>query len=407
MPVIVRDQVASTHLVYAWPFPIGPEPVEVSCADDEIVVMCPAWVVGQPLGPGRHSWRTPDPSKPTHAYFVLTAPVETPFDVMTSFVIPATQQPVRLRAQGSLLVRCGDPGSLIAQFVGLPFNDVNTGLMRSVANSVERLLSRVLVRRVVAASNPAAVTDPAALASIIDEVTAYNPTAGAVTGVHFVRFNQLLIHADDGGLGAGAWHAGGGWAGQPHAAAAPSPAYPTGGYAVGGYPHHDPSYQHAPYATGAFGTAPSHDQPTTELPATPSPPPPDSSPGGAISSAMVSGEIGVVSGEIGANKKRAPIVPSSAAASAGSSPSAAPVPVPVAVANQPTQPTPSPPATPPSPPAGPPLLPVGARVLVSSPDGSLHSSTIRQHQQGYYEVEVGGTGHTVWIPVGQVIPEGQ
>ena len=25
MPVIARDAVASDHLVYAWPFPIGPE----------------------------------------------------------------------------------------------------------------------------------------------------------------------------------------------------------------------------------------------------------------------------------------------------------------------------------------------------------------------------------------------
>ena len=41
MTAIARDAVASDHLVYAWPFPIGPE-CEVSCADDEQVVMCPA-----------------------------------------------------------------------------------------------------------------------------------------------------------------------------------------------------------------------------------------------------------------------------------------------------------------------------------------------------------------------------
>ncbi len=384
MAVIVRDQVASTQLVYAWPFAIGPEPVEVSCAEDEVVVMCPAWTVGQPLGPGRHTWRTPDPSRPSNAFFVLTAPVETAFDMITSFVIPTSQQPVRMRAQGSLLVRCADPGILIAQFVGLPFDDVNGGLMRSVAVSVERLLSRVLVRRVLAAGNPAAVTDPAALPSIIDELTAYNPTSGAVVGVHFMRFNQLLIHADDGGM-SGAWNPGAaGWSpASPAGASLPDSAYATGGYSAGGAGYGqagaDPHAQHAPFATGAFGAAlysgaPSADAPTTELPAARPPEP---------VGAVVSGEIGVVSGEIGAGKKRAPIVPT-------------PNPPP-----KPSTPTPIPAAAP----GGPTLLPVGARVLVSSPDGSLHASTIRQHQQGYYEVELGATGQTVWVPVGQVIPE--
>src|SRR5690242_2847086 len=140
MGVIARDQVAADQLVYAWPFPIGPEPVEVACSEEEIVVMCPAWVVGDRLGPGRHHWRSPDPSKPTNAYFVLTAPVEVPFDLMTQFVIPTTQQPVRLRAQGSVLARCFDPTVLVSQFVGLPFDNINDGIVRSVGASCEKLL---------------------------------------------------------------------------------------------------------------------------------------------------------------------------------------------------------------------------------------------------------------------------
>ena len=80
MPVIARDTVASDHLVYAWPFPIGPDEYEVSCADDELVVMCPAWMVGDRLGPGRHRRRTPPPMQPSSAYFVLTAPHEVSFD---------------------------------------------------------------------------------------------------------------------------------------------------------------------------------------------------------------------------------------------------------------------------------------------------------------------------------------
>ena len=114
MPVIVRDAVASDHLVFAWPFPIGPEEHEVSCGDDEIAVMCPSFMVGDRLGPGRHRWRTPDPMRPVSAYFVLVAPVEVSFDMITQFMIPMTGQAVRIRASGSVQVRCMDPARLIA-----------------------------------------------------------------------------------------------------------------------------------------------------------------------------------------------------------------------------------------------------------------------------------------------------
>src|SRR3954464_13242503 len=123
MTAIARDAVASDHLVYAWPFPIGPE-CDVACADDELVVMCPAWLVGDRLGPGRHRWRPPAPTRPVAAVFVLTAPVEVAFDMTRMFIIPSAGQPVRLRANGSLQVRCVDRGFLIAQLGGLPFDSV-------------------------------------------------------------------------------------------------------------------------------------------------------------------------------------------------------------------------------------------------------------------------------------------
>ena len=56
-------------------------------------------------------------------------------------------------------MRCGDPGLLIAQFVGLPFDSVNEG-GRSVSRSVERMLARLLTRRVLLAGTPQAVTAP-------------------------------------------------------------------------------------------------------------------------------------------------------------------------------------------------------------------------------------------------------
>src|SRR4051812_2588518 len=198
MPVIARDAVASDHLVYAWPFPIGPDDYEVSCAEDELVVMCPAWMVGDRLGPGRHRWRSPAPMSPVAAYFVLTAPVEVSFDMITQFQIPSTGQPVRLRGVGSLQVRCMDPALLIAQFVGLPFDSVNEGVLRSVSRSIERMLARLLTRRVVMAGTPHAVTDQQMLGGIIEELVAYNPAAGAVFGVELVRFGHLSIMADDG-----------------------------------------------------------------------------------------------------------------------------------------------------------------------------------------------------------------
>ena len=197
MTVLARDAVASDHLVYAWPFPIGPD-CEVACNEDEQVVMCPGWMVGDRLGPGRHRWRTPDPMRPVGAFFVLTAPVEVSFDMVTQFVIPATGQPVRLRAQGSLQVRCSDPGLLIAQFVGLPFERLNDGVMRSVSRSVERMLARLLTRRVVMAGTPFAVTDPGMLSSVMEELIAYNPTAGAVFGVELMRMGHMVVAADDG-----------------------------------------------------------------------------------------------------------------------------------------------------------------------------------------------------------------
>jgi hypothetical protein len=368
MAVIARDSAASDQLVYAWPFALGPEPIEVTCNEDEIVVMCPAWVVGDRLGPGRHHWRSPDPAKPTNAYFVLIGPVEVPFDGMASFVIPSTQQPVRVRAQGSLLARCMDPGMLVSQFVGLPFDHVNDGLVRSVAASVERLLARVLVRRVLAGGTALAVTDPSMLPSIVDELTAYNPAAGAVTGVGFVRFNNLVIQADDGGMGAYQQQGHQGWNhGQNHG--------------------HNANQMHQPYSTGAFAVehyqtgpvgyaAPVY--PATGFAEGSTPPTPPAAPavtppidGGGGGGGVVSGEIGVVSGEIGSGTRRKSFAPGEMSLAAAPSGQFAP----------------------------------GARVLVSSPDGLLHSSTVRQHSQGYYEVEIGSTGQMVWVPASQVIPE--
>jgi hypothetical protein len=105
---------------------------------------------------------------------------------------------VRLRAVGSMQVRCADPGLLIAQFVGLPFDQVNDGILRSCSRSVERMLARLLTRRVIMANTPIVVTDPSMLPQIMEELVAYNPTAGAVFGVELIRMGHLTVLADDG-----------------------------------------------------------------------------------------------------------------------------------------------------------------------------------------------------------------
>jgi hypothetical protein len=396
MPVIARDSVASDHLVYAWPFPIGPEECEVSCSDDELVVMCPAWMVGDRLGPGRHRWRTPDPMRPVSAFFVLTSPVEVSFDCATQFVIPTTGQPVRLRATGSLQVRCADPALLIAQFVGLPFDHVNDGIVRSVSRSIERMLARLLTRRVVMAGTPLAVTDPSQQPGVIEELVAYNPAAGAVFGIELLRMGHLAIYADDGSQP---------WAnlnGQQAAARAQSPASlvdtargngrtpstpppnkraqtqppveasgeinvksktpttppPIPSLAKGSVPPAVPRKAGAvevPQHSDEI-TQPGVDIIRTPLPGSmklPEPPPVKDEPRGSILGIGMShiGSAGVASGEI------------------------------------------------------PQKISPGARVLVPGPNGLMQSATVRQLLQGYYELEVGGSGETIWVPINGVVPE--
>jgi hypothetical protein len=429
MTAIARDGVASDHLVYAWPFPIGPE-CDVACADDEQVVMCPAWLVGDRLGPGRHRWRTPDPTRPVSAFFVLTAPVEVSFDMTTMFVIPMTGQPVRLRAIGSLQIRCSDPGLLIAQFVGLPFDRVNDGILRSVSRSVERMLARLLTRRVVMAGTPFAVTDPGMLPGIVEELIAYNPTAGAVFGVELIRMGHLTIAADDGSspyipLPQNDWAEV-----QTHKGPGPGPL--NGGlhrgYAAAAAAQIAQRHGEVPLVETARGRSPSEgdydysgrvqplEQSSPDI--TPPPamiaqavirrakspqeealplPPPPSSPPPPLYPAAAQGHDDITYPRAhtpapGALKfaagsgQRLRDEPRGAILGIGMSPiGQGPV---TAVAGE----------------IGPKVSP-GGRVLVPGPNGLMQSATVRQMLHGYYELEVGHSGETIWVPVHNVVPE--
>lgn len=310
MSLVARDAVASDHLVFPWPYPLAiGAAIEVSCGNDEVAVMCPAWAVATHLGPGRHTYHSPDPARPTAVYFVLTGPVEVPFDMVAQFTMPGSGQPVMLRAQGSVLVRVADPSMLVAQFVGLPFERVNDGLMRSVSASVERMLGKLLPRKAAMAGTVAAVADPAVWPAIIEELTQYNPAIGAVHGVSFVRFKQFVVLIGDQN----------GWTQVPE------------------------------WRGGATSS------------------------GGGSNVSSGSG-VSVVSGEIGGSSE------STERGSVPSNPALVP------------------------PPQAPPL-PAGTRVLVALADGLFHSAVVRQALQGYYELDVGGTGETVWVPMGQVAPQ--
>jgi hypothetical protein len=439
MTVIARDGVAADHLVYAWPFPIGPE-CEVACSEDEQVVMCPAWMVGDRLGPGRHRWRTPDPTRPVTAFFVLTAPVEVNFDMVTGFVIPATGQPVRLRATGSLQVRCADPGLLVAQFVGLPFDSVNEGVLRSVRRSVERMLARLLTRRVVMSGGPAAVTDSGTLTNIVEELIAYNPTAGAVFGVELIRMGYVMVAADDGSTP---------YLEMPNPERAYQTPVPTNGHGRHMAETEPPPYVYGSQGGGREALETVRGMPALAAPEAPVPTVPEKPAAKRPASVPPTDKPTSVSGEIGGSKKAAAITPENSASASGeiggsreprSTISSAAVPPPAAPPGRKASPievpkadsaelkAEKPPAAAGSKPDQPrgaimgigmgaigrgqsahgeiqQKIPVGGRVLVPGPTGLMQSATVRQMMSGYYELEIGSTGQTVWVPVASVMPE--
>ncbi len=429
--MIARDAVAADQLVYAYPYSVGPA-VDVSCGADEIVVLCPAWAVGGMLGPGRHQWQSPEPGKPLAVYFVLTGPVEVPFDMVTGFVLPGTATQITVRASGSVLVRVGDPGMLIAQFVGLPFDRVNAGLMASVGTSVERLLAKVLPRKIAIAGSARAVTDPSMWAPLAEELSAYNPTTGAVYGVQFVRFASLEIAQVGPNLQpieVPQWAPAGTppYAAPAHVPPAPPPPPPVhvpdpsvrpqeasgwiGGKSeasgmIGGKVEASGMIGGKPEASGMIG-------------------------GKVEASGMIGGKV-EASGMIGGKPEASGMIGGkpeasgsigvaavAAAADVATDPAGAngaadavgwlggndvvlvedtangPAPTPEPPAPAPAA-APTPPAAPAAP-AAPSTYPAGTRVLVALADGLLHAGTVRQAMDGYYELEIGGADVPLWI----------
>lgn len=346
MSVLARDSEAVSHLVAVQPIAAGSEVCEISCAEYERVVMCPAWTIGETLGPGRHRWLCPAPQFPALAYFVRTAPIHVSFDMSTMFVLPGSGQSIRVAASGTLQARCSDVNTLIAQVVALPTDALNEGMMRSASRSAERMLARILTRRVLKAGTAAAVTDPAELPGILAELLASNPLLGAVVGVEVMHIDQLVITDDDG---------------TEEDLGSPSD-MPTEKLAIN-QAKNPVTSERAITASGeivsrspgsaAFGLADELTHPDLRRDGAPGLGEPR---GGEGEPATILG-IGMSAIGTATYGKPAPLP-------AGFSP--------------------------------------GTRVLVPS---LKQSAIVRQLQRGYYELEVGNVGDTIWVPATGVIPE--
>jgi len=282
--------------------------------------------------------------------------------------------------------------------------------MRSVSRSVERMLARLLTRRVVMAGSPIAVTDTGMLPGIVEELVAYNPTAGSVFGIELIRMGHLTIVADDGSSPYLALPSDADWDGQrkangdghrSHAAVlAAQIAQRVGDVSL---------VDTARGRPGAGGDSRSRVRSSPEI--------------------VPPGPLATASGEIQAR-------PSSQSDGMSHPAHAVEIPHSTDDITQPGVHTPvpgalklgggqrRPDATPTEDSRGSilgvgvsaigqgaisgeiaPKVAPGARVLVPGPNGLMQSATVRQLLQGYYELEVGSSGETIWVPIGGVVPE--
>lgn len=349
MRCLARELSALEHLICAQPVAVGADDYEVACSQDEQVVMCPAWAVGGILGPGRHRWRSPEPQFPATAYFVRTAPVHVAFAMTTAFALPSDGHVVHLRANGSLHAQCSDVGLLIAQLVGLPSDSLNDEVLRSVSRSVERQLARLLARRVIV-DGVSSVTDPSAWSPLVAELSTHNLVAGAVLGIDVVRIEELAVAVDS-------------------AEAQLSARAPVA------FDARTEKLLISP-VTSEQGLSAQGEI----VVKTPAPTEPITSPGIGPVEMPDSSILAVGNSYIGASAPEPVVSPTKD--------EPAPRTHPVEEVNHNSR-----------------GLSPGTRVLVASSTGLMQSATVRRMQRGHYELEVGGTGETIWVPVSGVVPE--
>lgn len=189
--MIVARSPNSRRLVDVWHGGDGVSTLAIQCARGEVAVVCAEWNVAALLWPGVSQWENPNPAAPVAVYFVRTDPVEISFAVSADVRLPSRAR-VSWTAQGAVAVYCPDAEAFVAQFVGLPLEDVGAGVERSLVSSFERLAARTLTRFVFGAeeAQPDLFADINIFAA---ELARMGLTAGAVFGLEVERLVGLDV----------------------------------------------------------------------------------------------------------------------------------------------------------------------------------------------------------------------
>lgn len=195
--VVARDETTAGHLVFPWPNPV-PWGAEIVCADHEVAIICPNWEVGEMLGPGRHTINKPNPQSHILAYFVNTVPQLVPFERHISVLDHATGQPALVRFFGSVRIKVGAPELMCHQLVGLPYHDLATGILRSVAISVCKTISQIVAKLAMTQNALADIGNPAGIAQLVNLIANSHPLAIAVTGLELVNIEQFGVSVANG-----------------------------------------------------------------------------------------------------------------------------------------------------------------------------------------------------------------
>lgn len=362
MNTIARDAAYTDDFVYQWPTPLSND-VSVTCAEDDVVVVCPKFTIGHTLGPGTHTIAS---APNLGVYFVRTAAQVLSFEGSVPCSLGGTQELVNIRFEGEVVVKVGDVGLLCHQFVGLPFDNLNGGLVRSVRASLCKQIGKVIARRAASAPDDAAVVSEQAQAAMIDEVISRNPLAGAVFGFAFIRFASVNVVIAE-------------RMASPHAS---SPAImPPSGVQSGMI---DNTRQSAPQSVppqGADSSSPGIAPPGGWGGAPLATTAPGWGSAGDNSPGVVAGEIG-----FGGRKSDPALITPNRGDLEKATTAVQPAAQPVAA------------EVPPG------WYPPGSRVLVYWRDGLWHAAVVMQIAQGQYEVELGSSGERAWVPPAAVMP---
>lgn len=195
--VVARAPSMAEQLVCAWPDPV-PWGAELVCGEDEVAVICPDWLIGEQLGPGRHKITPQSPSSYVLAYFVLTKPISAPFDHAIAVFDRATGNVAQVRYAGSVSVMVGDPLLLCGQIIGVPVHDLGGGVLRSASNSVGKAL-QVMIHKILDTTLAAgALATPTVVTQLVHMTASGNPMAIAVNGIDFLRFERVSLSVDGG-----------------------------------------------------------------------------------------------------------------------------------------------------------------------------------------------------------------